>query len=302
MTHSASLGRRAALAGLPLALLARPARAGLVNRMPVREAGLVATLFLPAKDMGLPAVVSLTGAGGGLWEPPARALAAEGFPTLALATHNAEGRPARLARLPLEYVETAVAWLRHTVRPRRDFVALRGWSRGAEMALLFASLSPSVNAVLAYAPRCYAGREQDRPNAFDAPDAVAAFTWRGQDVVGSPLPPAQRPAPDRQGYEDWFGTPVERIAGPILLVSGQADTGLGGTTAERGCAYAMHRLALAGFPYRHSHLSYPDAGHDIGGPPPYAGTAVGGGTPAGNAAAIADSWPRSLAFLREAAG
>jgi hypothetical protein len=60
-----------------------------------------------------------------------------------------------------------------------------------------------------------------------------------------------------------------------------------------------------------THLRYPDAGHMIGpvGLPATANTIVHplraralalGGTPAGNAAAAADSWPRALQFLHAA--
>lgn len=136
-------------------------------------------------------------------------------------------------------------------------------------------------------------------NNFDDPTAAPAWTWRGAPAKGVPLPPDQRPPPAQQSYEDWFPIAVERIGGPIMLISGAADTGLAGTSAVRGCRAAMDRLDRFGFAYRHQHLSYRDAGHDIAGPPPYAGAAVGGGTPAGNDAAIADSWPRAIAFLRD---
>lgn len=298
MTHSFSwISRRGLLAGVPVLAWANAAWAA-PERERIRDGGMVATLFMPQRKKNLPAVVSLAGAEGGLWEGPAQALAEAGFPTLALATHNAPGRPARLSRIPLDYVDAAITWLRDRVQPPGGIVAVRGWSRGAEAALALASLTPNVNAVLAYAPRCYVGREQDKPNNFDDPTAAAAWTWRGADVAGVPLPPDMRPPLPKQHFEDWFGIAVERIKGPIMLISGDADTGLAGTTANRSCDYAMHRLDLTHSPIRREHLHYPNAGHDIAGPLPYAGKAVGGGTIAGNTAAIADSWPRSIAFLR----
>jgi hypothetical protein len=47
-------------------------------------------------------------------------------------------------------------------------------------------------------------------------------------------------------------------------------------------------------------LRYPNAGHGVFGPPPptaIAALAQFGGTPEGNLAARADSWPKVLAFL-----
>jgi dienelactone hydrolase len=296
------LTRRAAIAAPILGLLNRRAHAFKpscpVVRVPVLERGLIGTLFLPAGPSDLPAVVCLAGAMGGLTEAPAHALAADGFPALALATHGVEGRPERLRLLPLDYVEDAVEWVR--ARSGNGHVALRGWSRGGELALLLASFTPSVAAVLAYAPRCYVGLEHGKPNNFNDPTAAPAWTWRGRPVEVAPLPPAMWADPKRWTFEETRGIPVENIRGPIMLVSGGADTGLAGTTARFGCESVMRRLALYRFAYPHLHLTYPDAGHAIAGPPPFEGPAEEGGTPAGNAAAVADSWPRSIAFLRQA--
>jgi len=297
---TARLGRRSLLAGCTATIFVGRAAsaAAKFHREDVTEAGLVGTLFLPVEPTGLPGVVCLTGAMGGLWEAPARALAMDGFPALALATHNYQGRPPTLRLLPVEYVVTAVAWLRHRAAPHADLVAVRGWSRGGELALLAASLTPAINAVIGYAPRCYVAREQNKQNNFADPSAAAAFTWLGQPVDGVPLPEAMRVDRNKPSFEELHGIAVERIAGPIMLVSGQADVGIAGTTAEFSCAQAMRRLDLFKSPHRHVHYSYPDAGHSIAGPPPFTGPAEEGGTTAGDAAAISDSWPRALEFLR----
>jgi len=296
------ISRRVFLAGISAAALAGcdsgDGGDNTVIRKEIREAGLVGTLFSPAHPQNLPAVVCLTGAGGGLWEEPARALAGAGFPALALATHNFAGRPASIRLLPLDYIEQAVDWLRARAKPKNGIVALRAWSRGGEAALLLASLTPSVNAVIAYAPRCYVGRQDNKPNNFDDPRAAAAWTYRGKPLTGEALPRAMLQDPAHQSFEDLFGIVVERIKGPVMLVSGQADTGLSGTTATFSSEQAMRRLELFKFPYAHVHYSYPDAGHTIAAPPPFIGPVEAGGSLAGDRAAIADSWPRSLAFLR----
>jgi dienelactone hydrolase len=294
------LTRRGVLTGLSAIALTDRAHAS-VTRVSVRESNFAGALFLPAHPSDQAAVVCLTGAAGGLSEAPAKALAAEGHAALALATHNFPGRQETLRLLPLDQIEQATAWLRLRVEPRRDFVALRGWSRGGEAALLLASLTSSVNAVIAYAPRCYVALEQGKQNNFADPRAVAAWTWRGSPATGDALPTSMLKDPSHQTFEDQFGIAVERIKGPVMLISGEADTGLAGTTAGSSCEAAMRRMELFGFRYPHQHLSYPDAGHFIAGPPPFAGKAEEGGSEAGDAAAVADSWPRSLAFLREAA-
>ena len=294
--------RRAVLsgfAGLGLGRVARAAPFAEIRAVPVRENGIVGTLFLPPRPSDRPAVLSLTGAMGGLWEAPAEALAREGFATLALATHNFANLPQRLRLLPLDTIARAVDWLRMRVAPRNDMVAVRGWSRGGEAALLLASLTDTVNAVIAYAPRCYVGREQDKPNNFNDPNAAAAWTWQGAPALGTALPFEMLADRAHQSLEDMFGIAVERIKGPVMLVSGAADTGLAGTTAQFGCETVMRRLGLFKSPYRRAHWSYPDAGHTIAGPPPFVGPAEDGGTLAGDHRAVADSWPRAVQFLND---
>ncbi len=293
--------RRAVLGGFASVGLVRAARAAEIRAVPVRENGIVGTLFLPACPSDRPAVLCLTGAMGGLWEAPAAALAREGFAALALATHNFENLPPRLRLLPLDTIARAVDWLRLRAAPRNDIVAVRGWSRGGEAALLLASLTSTVNAVIAYAPRCYVGREQDKPNNFNDPNAAAAWTWQGAPAHGTALPFEMLANRAHQSLEDMFGIAVERIKGPVMLVSGGADTGLAGTTAQFGCDTVMRRLELFKSPYQRAHWSYQDAGHFIAGPPSFSGPVEDGGTLAGDRVAIADSWPRAVQFLNDIA-
>jgi dienelactone hydrolase len=266
----------------------------------IREDELVGTLFLPTGAGPFPAVITLTGADGGIEEPPALGLAQQGFAAFALATHGVRGLPRGLREIPLEYCERAIAWLRMTVRPANDFIAVRGWSRGGELALILGAMFPAVKTVLAYAPRTYVGLAAPRPDDFGDPSAPAAWTWQGKPLSFEPLPRAMMADPAHPTLEDRFGIPIERTKGSILFVSGTEDEGIS-QDPTIGCDRAMRRLDLFGFRYRHEHWIYPGAGHDIEGPPPFDGAAEGGGTVEGDRRAVADSWPRSIVFLRAAA-
>ncbi len=268
-----------------------------VDRRPVRERGLVGTLFTPSSRSPYAAVLCLAGLGPGIWEPPARALAQEGFVALALATNNAEGLPPTIRSIPMEYCQRAIQWLRETAAPARGLIAVRGHSRGAVLALVLGALFPSVRAVLAYAPRTYVGLASPAPDSFDDPATPPAWTWQGKPVRFDPLPKQYMADPAHPTLEDRFGIPVERIAGPILFVTGTADH-LIGPDPTAACRRAMQRLDAFRFPYRHELWSYPDAGHMIGDPPPYTGPHYGGGTEEATHKAVADSWPKSLDFLK----
>ena len=97
---------------------------------------------------------------------------------------------------------------------------------------------------------------------------------------------------------------VEEIDGPILLISGGKDEVW---TSAKLSQMVIDRLESRNHPYRHERLDYEDAGHSIGLPyrpstveqlPVFSGTILPfGGSPADNAKACADSWPRVLEFL-----
>jgi len=103
--------------------------------------------------------------------------------------------------------------------------------------------------------------------------------------------------------------PVERLRGPLLLVSGEDDLMWPSTTFGE---LIMARLRRTGAGVECTHLHYAEAGHAVGGPPgtpvptavpahPLTGVAYAlGGSDAGNTRARADSWRRVLRFLDDA--
>jgi dienelactone hydrolase len=297
---------------------------GVVERT-LRERWLVGSYFRPPGPGPFPAVVTLAGSSGGLGVAyhQAALLASHGLAALALAYFRVEGLPRDLANVPLEYLEGALDWLAEQPELRAGAIAVLGSSRGAELALLLAATYPErVAAVVAYAPSHVVWLGQ----LSDSPEQVPAWRLGGLNVRA--VPPAARlsrfrpPTDDAPtAYTPWYldclddaeaeraaAIPVERIEGPVMLVSGRDDAVWPSTLmAER----VMARLAEHGRPHRRVHLAYDDAGHMIHRPPywpttaaPYRHVVSGrsiavGGTPAGTAHARADSWPRVVAFLRE---
>lgn len=100
--------------------------------------------------------------------------------------------------------------------------------------------------------------------------------------------------------------PVERINGPVLLISADDDASW---PSRAYSEVAADRLAAAGHPHRWEHRVLA-AGHLIAGPPgspitstrsPGPGiTFEMGGTPAATTAARLEAWSATVAFLRSA--
>ncbi|WP_321960658.1 acyl-CoA thioesterase/bile acid-CoA:amino acid N-acyltransferase family protein [Paraburkholderia sp. J7] len=298
-----------------------------VVRREIREAGVVGTLFTPATPGPHPAVVVLNGSGGGINEPRAALYAAHGYTALALGYFNAPGLPPTISHTPLEYFAAALDWLRESVHPQNDFVAVAGQSRGGELALLLAATWPErVSAVIGYVPSAVLHGTLRAGAPGEPPDSVAwtlggralAHVWeRNTHADWTAFRHASAPGePVRQApaFESALGDaeavarariPVERIAGPVLLISGTDD---GFWPSSRYAEMIAADLAARGFPRRVEHLRYEGAGHSILFPHvpttqiarvhPVARVPItAGGTAAANARANEASWPRVLQFL-----
>ncbi len=290
-----------------------------VTRVPVRENGLVGTLFHPSDSGPAPGVIVMGGSGGGLVENSAALLASHGYAALALAYFAWEGLPAGLVNIPLEYFETAIHWMHGHERARDDGLAVIGTSRGGELVLLLGATFPQITAVVGYVPSAVVfggiGREQR---------SGAAWTYRGMPLSFVPGrdAPASAETADREpialtpgflrALEDAAAVeraaiPVERINGPILLVSGADDQMW---PSFLFADMVIERLAAHHYPYPYEHLRYAGAGHIIGTPylpttvtasrHPVAGLVFAyGGNAKDSAHAQADSWSKVLAFLEE---
>jgi hypothetical protein len=123
-----------------------------VTRIPVRENGLVGTLFIPAGTGPHPGVIVLGGSEGGLMEGRAALLASHGFAALALAYFNKEHLPKQLVLIPVEYIGTAISFMESQPSVLPSKLAIYGISRGGELALLSAATYSQIRAVAAVVP------------------------------------------------------------------------------------------------------------------------------------------------------
>jgi len=274
----------------------------------IRTTDLVAEYFAADVTRASPgAVIVLGGSEGGLAGSRglARRLAAEGFAAIAVSYFGETGQSPKLNEVPIEPVDRALAWL--TTRTEiHGPIAILGVSKGAELALLTASRNPAIKAVVAGVPSnvVWAG--------IDMAGGPVGSSWTSG---GTPLPYASYDF--SKGFTSIFNLynnslsgapadaeiPVEAIAGPILMISGEADTLWPSSEMARR---VETRLRARGFRYPVVNIAYPAAGHAAFGAPvrtdaPGLQGALGvGGTIEGLVAARADGWPRVLAFLRDA--
>jgi len=295
-----------------------------VTRRELREDGLVGTLYLPPGPGPHPAVMVLNGSGGGINEPRAALYASRGYAALALGYFKAPGLSDYISNTPLEYFERGLRWTHANLRPAHGFVALSGQSRGGELVLLLGATFPElVSAVIGYVPGAVVHSAQ---NAADPAIGREGPAWL---LGGKPLPHVwennrtaswapfdEGPAPHRHerailtALQDPDAVArarilVERIRGPVMLLSGSDDGSWPSSLYSRMVA---DKLAECGHPHEVAHLDFEAAGHAILFPyvpttqmvyahPVSGRISTTGGTPAANAVADEQSWAGVRAFL-----
>ncbi|PAV28603.1 hypothetical protein CIL05_15000 [Virgibacillus profundi] len=293
----------------------------------VTEKGLVGTLYQPSTAGPHPGVLILGGSDGGSQENAAALLASRGYAAFSLAYFGVENRPKDLVNIPLEYFETAIHWLQQKSEVNEEKIAVIGFSRGGELALLLGAKFSQIKSVIAGSPSAVITPGM-RNNIF-SPDP--SWTYGGE--VLTYLKFAYRPSSMLGMFASWIARrpasflsiwkntlknrkkvevariPVEDIQAPVMLLSGGDDQLWPSTTFAN---LVMERLSKEDRPYNDVHVNYENAGHflcfpyslpnlpsnvlmEVGG----GMTMTFGGSREANASAASESWPEMLRFLEE---
>lgn len=284
-------------------------------------------LFIPEGPGPHPAVIVLSGSGGGFDIDKAAVLSRHGFATLALSYFGSPPLPSWLYRIPLEYFSAALDWLSAQPEVDPNRIGIFGISRGAEAAMLSAIRFARIRAVVAWAPTStvWAAGGKDKTTG----EVIPCWTWRGEPLPFAPLPLKRfmwrsafpvavmkqpvmfvnlfREALRNRAAVDRAAIPVEKIGGPVLLVSGGDDHLW--PAAEMAEA-VVARARREKFPHAIEHLHFSRAGHMLRYPhlPTTSRYSQNkhlrgarfsfGGEASADAEAQSTAWRRSIEFLR----
>lgn len=202
--------------------------------------------------------------------------AREGMPALGLCYWNEPGLPREIVEVPIESVERACAFLRGRGYER---IGIYGISKGGELALLAASLMPELTCVVALSPldHIMPGITGTGGLASKGVSERSSWTWRDEPLACAPggmrLPYAgiiRRMISERQldmrfVYERMLedataasAIKVERINGPVMLISPERDTMW---PSDEACRRIKRRLLMHGHPWEVARIAYEHASH-----------------------------------------
>ncbi len=250
----------------------------------IAEEHVVARLHCPPGNGPYPAVVVLGGSGGGLnWsDDVAIELARNGYAALALAYFGIHPLPKSLVNIELEFFEAALEWLKNQTRLDCNRLALVGGSRGGELALELGAAFSSIAALVCYAPSSVRWGPMGGVSTL----GKSAWRWRGKPLPQMPWPPLPNlaiqvckqslsrvlkvPYRATPSFEKMLHNedavsrariPVERIRGPILMISGTDDQLWPSTRMSNMVANTLEKN---GHPFAVEQLIFEGAGHAIG--------------------------------------
>lgn len=170
----------------------------------------------------------------------------------------------------MEYFKNAFDWIK--TKPQIDTTKLfvLGISRGAELALELGSIYPQIKGVIAYSPSCFI-----LPNATEIENdsLIASWTLRGHPISFAPISRFKESNAKAINYYTYIKPlleqnnlpvesiiKVEKINGPLLLISGAQDLVW---PASDMAIRIENRLKEYNFKHEVKNIIFQDGGHDL---------------------------------------
>lgn len=218
------------------------------------------------------ALIVVSGSDGGMRvaEATAKRFSEEGIPSLAVAYYKTPQTSRDLSEIPVEYIECAIHWLQGKGFSK---IAIHGISKGAEYALVSASLLPAISGVIALSCSCcvFGGLSAQRKAL-----PTSSWSWKGKplpclSMAGYSVSIPKILLQNRElrlldlykhlldtGRNEENTIKVEHIQGPILLQSGHEDSMW---PAEEMGDIIVERLADKKFAHDYQHVVFSPGSH-----------------------------------------
>lgn len=271
-----------------------------VQRIPVREGRLRATLFVPVGEGPFPAVIDLLGSTGGLIEYKAALLSTKKFVTLSVAYFNFDDLPKTSSSFDIEYFEEAKDYLMKHPKVKKQGIGIVGISLGGVIALSMATCLTDISCVIAINTTVF---------------SQCALSYRGRQWNSAAVDLSRVVFHnDINIIRDWYIVPeigdssvieIDKSSSTFLFLISEDDQLFNSNVNADFALKILTRSANSKYKF----LRLPGAGHVLD--PPYSPhfgvtyskfyelyTCVGGNT-RDHAAAQEKAWTTMISFLRE---
>lgn len=217
-------------------------------------------------------MIVMSGSNGGMGITRKEALFyhKNGIPALALALFKTRQTGKFLDRVPVDYVENAIKWLKEQ---GYQSIGIDGMSKGSEMALLAASMFSEISCVIARVPSYFVSEGLSGNGKSKGPSGTSCWSYKGKDLPYAPY--NQRSfdllkmfREEKELHIIRFNRdknvtpetiiPVEKIHAPILLLSSKNDEVW---PSYESSIFIEKRLREHGFTYPVKHVDYEHMSH-----------------------------------------
>lgn len=243
----------------------------MITTTSVSENGFEGILF-PGDGRREKVLIVMSGSDGGmaLSRQEAEFYHQNGIPALSLGLFKTRQTPKELSRVPAEYVESAIQWLKQQGFQK---IGIDGTSKGSEMALLAASMFPDISCVIARVPSHFVSEGLSGSGKNKGPSGTSCWSYRGKELPYAPYRSRtfnilNMLAREKELHIITFNRdkdvtpetliPIERIQGPVLLLSSMHDEVW---PSFESASYMEKKLTESGFPFPHKHVAYEHISH-----------------------------------------
>ncbi len=248
-------------------------------RTTVRDNGFEGILF-PGNGRKDKVVIVMSGSNGGmkLTRQCAEFYHKNEIPALALALFATKGTTPFLDRIPIEYVKSAIYWLRNQGYEK---IGIDGMSKGSELALIAASMYEELSCVIVRVPSHFVSEGLVGRKPKSGPSGTSCWSLGGKElpfasykcrsfnIINMLLKHKEMHIITFNRDKDIIPEsliPIEKIKAPVLMLSSKNDTVW---PSYDSALYMEKRFAENNFPYVYKHVAYEHISHALLTRPPF---------------------------------
>jgi len=242
----------------------------------------IAIMFIGGSEGGLPTYYDI------------KKYTSIGYPCYMVGYFGTKNTPDRLEMIPLEYLDNAISIFKTFPEVQDKKIIVYGGSKGGELALLLASTNKNIEGVIAAVPSSVVfqglgGKFLSSWSYKDEPVPFVPFApYDYSKIVNSQYVELYKFSLDQKEAVEKAIIHVEKINGPILILTGKDDTMWPSTQMGE---MIIKRLEYRNFSFWYKHIAYENAGHTLN------ENNMMGGTFDGNKNARMDAEQQILQFL-----
>ena len=231
-------------------------------------------ILLPGDGRKNKVVIVMSGSNGGmkLTKQSAEFYDRNGIPALALALFGTKGTQPFLDKVPVEYVENAIKWLKGQGYEK---IGVDGMSKGSEIALVAASMFPDLSCVIVRVPSSFVSEGLKGHKKDKGPSGTSCWSYKGEELPYAPYKARKFNIlkmfmEEKEMHIITFNREkdiisqsmiaIENIKAPVLMLSSKNDTVW---PSYESSVYMEKKFTEINYLYPHKHVAYESMSHAL---------------------------------------